>query len=174
MLIEEAAFIDPLMFKSVIVPIMGMCNVAVLAISTPDDQFNYFTELMNKKKPDGTPLFSIIDVGLTCRACVEKGELSCPHKVNRLPAWKNRGRQELVQSLLEDDVDLCMRETKGVIVSDKKFVFRDWLPAVEAKPRYQLQTPVNVVYVAIDPSGGGTQSDYAIVSMAHVHGRQVV
>lgn len=65
---------------------MGVANTAVLAISTPDDEFNHYSELMDLKAADGQPMFYNIHIGLSCEACTEAG-IPCPHNKAKLPAY---------------------------------------------------------------------------------------
>ena len=45
--LEEAAFMKEDIFLQIVSPLMGVDNTAVLAISTPDDEFGYYSELLN-------------------------------------------------------------------------------------------------------------------------------
>lgn len=105
-ILEEAAFIDPAMFNTVCVPLMGVGKTALLAISTPDDEFSYYSQLFEMKKPDGRSLFYTISIGLACNACLEAG-LQCGHLFHKLPAWKPMERQALVASILASNPDLA-------------------------------------------------------------------
>jgi len=63
--LEEAAFIDPNLFFKVVVPIHSVNNTSLIAISTPDDEFNYFSKLLELKRDDkDTPLFLTLQVWL--------------------------------------------------------------------------------------------------------------
>lgn len=80
-ILEEAAHMDKQVFFTVVVPLLGVKHTAVLAISTPDDEFNYYTQLLE------LGLFRCIKIGLTCDACEALG-LPCTHRIKRLPHWK--------------------------------------------------------------------------------------
>jgi len=71
---EEAAFMDPKVFKTVVVPLFGVVNTAVLAISSPDDESNYYSELLELKTKDGESFFEIIRIGLACVSCLDAGK----------------------------------------------------------------------------------------------------
>ena len=43
-ILEEAAHMNPDVFRQVVVPLMGVGGTAILAISTPDDEFNYYSK----------------------------------------------------------------------------------------------------------------------------------
>lgn len=90
--LEEAAFMNPELFFQVVVPLLGVKNTAVLAISTPQDEFNYYTELMALKDEKGASLFYSIVLGLVCDACKKTGE-ACNHLLAMSPDWKVSARQ---------------------------------------------------------------------------------
>ena len=168
---------DKNVFFSVVVPLLGVGGTAVLAISTPDDEFNYYTELLELKVGDNDePLFNVIKVGLACDACVELGKSSeCPHLVHELPHWKTYDRQVKMRKIMESDPELYTRENMGVVVSKKQFLFDPRLiKAFFAIPPFISTHGITDAHVAIDPSGGGSQSDYAICSAFNAHGRKVV
>jgi hypothetical protein len=71
---EEAAHMDPKVFKTVVVPLFGVVNTAVLAISSPDDDQNYYSELLELKTKDGQSFFKVIKIGLACDRCVDAGK----------------------------------------------------------------------------------------------------
>ncbi len=118
---------DEAVFHSVCVPLLSVNHTALLAISTPDDEFNFYSELFNLKTPTGESLFELLSIGLACETCMENG-LVCNHKLDRLPAWKSVERQELVQSILGQNRDLADRETRGVVKSGRREVFeKPWI-----------------------------------------------
>jgi hypothetical protein len=75
---------SPDLFFQVVVPLLGVKNTALLAISTPQDEFNYYTELMNMKDQFGEGLFFTIKLGLICAKCAKTGE-ACNHRLNMNP-----------------------------------------------------------------------------------------
>lgn len=67
------------------------------------------------------------------------------------------------------------RETRGVVASTKRFIVsEDQILSLKNRPLYEFPTKPDVLYTAIDPSGGGLGSDYAIKTMALSHGVPVV
>ena len=170
-ILEEAAFIDPKVFKTVVVPLMGVNKTAVIAISTPDDELNYYSSLMELKDEFGNSFFKTIRVGLSCDVCMAAG-IVCMHKLRRLPPWKSAARQRRIQKILEQDEILMKRETQGIIISTNcTYCFE--APIVNefvAREPYQFKFPLPVIYTAIDPGGGGVTSDYAIMSMGIENG----
>ena len=64
----------------------------VLGISTPLEANNFYSQLLQAKKPDGRPLFNVLEVTTLCEECIKAGKLQCPHKTE-LPSWKTSERQ---------------------------------------------------------------------------------
>lgn len=61
-IMEEAAYINPQVFYQVIVPLMGVGGTAILGISTPDNEFNYYSNLVDLKDNYGENIFLCIRV----------------------------------------------------------------------------------------------------------------
>jgi hypothetical protein len=74
----------PDVFYQVVVPLLGVKNTALLAISTPEGPFNYYTLLMEQKDQYGQDLFFIIRLGLICKAC-ERSGAACTHRLHMNP-----------------------------------------------------------------------------------------
>lgn len=165
---------NPQVFYQVVVPLLGVRHTAMLAISTPDDETNYYSELFNLKKEDGSCLFNLISIGLACATCLENA-LQCTHKLDKLPHWKSIERQHLVNTLLASNPDLADRETRGVVKSARRDLFeKQWIRALTARAPYSFSFKPDVIFMAIDPAGGGNMSDFAICSIAYEKGRHVV
>ncbi len=165
---------DPQVFYQVVTPLIGVDNTAVLAISTPDDEFNYYSELLELNDENGNPLFHCIKVGLQCQACIEANKV-CIHLLRKLPPWKSEGRAARVDAIMSANKEQNMRENRGVVISSRRYAFQsEWIKAFRERPRHPFTAPVKVLHMAIDPSGGGSMSDYAIVTCAREQGRVIV
>lgn len=92
-IVEEAAHITKEMFDTVLLPLMGVNNFSLLAIATPSDQYNHYSQLMDRTDEKGEPLFKTIRLGLVCGECLDRGVTEvCEHRADLLPPWKSRGR----------------------------------------------------------------------------------
>lgn len=115
-------------------------------------------QLVNAKRPDGDPLFKVVQVQLLCDACRLAGEISCVHRAS-LPSWKTGERQELVKTLMERNAEMYKREALGIITDSTREAFNG--EYVDRMARRESDVCVNVtgnqkeLYVAIDPAGGG-------------------
>jgi hypothetical protein len=165
-ILEEAAFVRPNVFSEVVAPVLLTENTALLAISTAQDEFNYYSRLLELKDAQGQPLFRVIRIGLACEACVEKGQgRQCKHRSREMPAWRSRDRQERIGAMVTGS-GAAERELLGLVAgSGYSFIFRQWVRELRERPRVtDWPRPPGVLYLAIDPSGGGALSDYALVT----------
>jgi hypothetical protein len=170
LILEEAAFISPNIFKNAVVPLIGVKNTAVLGISTPQDELNYYNQLME------SGFFKCIKIGLSCDDCLSKG-IKCPHKRERLPAWKPEEKQELIENFYGSGsagTKQMQRELYGQVASSKIFTLQHLSNKLATLPRIKIEKPVEVMHVGIDPGTGGEGSDYAMVSMVYYQGFYVV
>jgi hypothetical protein len=171
---EEAAFMNEEMFAKIIVPLLGVDKTAMLAISTPDDETNYYTVLMEVKGPNDKPLFKIIKIGMACESCEASG-IPCSHKIYRLPFWKPIARQEKLDAIYKDRPELFAREILGQVVSSKEYILDgNMIRSLRERPLYKFNNPTFVVHIGIDPSGGASASDYAISSVVYDNGNAVI
>lgn len=109
---------------------------------------------------------------MVCEACQRRGlELSCKHKLGQLPQWQQRGRHDDIQRLMKTagDESTYLVEMRGIIADGQK------KPAFDAGAvRELLEDPTRIwkpdggairhIFVALDPSGGGQRSEYAVTS----------
>jgi len=67
------------------------------------------------------------------------------------------------------------RETRGVVKSSRRDLFeKAWIQALADRDPYVFVYKPNVVYLAIDPAGGGSMSDFAVCSLAYENTHHVV
>jgi hypothetical protein len=157
-ILEEASRLDEAVFTEVCLPLLGVSNTSLIAISTPLEQNNFFSQLLMSKKPNGAPLFKTIQIELICAACKELKVLDCPHMASKLPSWKSIARGELVKTLMENNKDMWLREQAGVITTRDTAAF----DRISVDFAFANRFPFNLLvpqddrmYVSIDPSGGG-------------------
>ena len=91
-ILEEASRLDQAVFQEVVVPLLGVRDTALIGISTPLDENNFYSELVQSKKPDGEPLFNVVTIRLLCDVCEKAGVMHCPHNAD-VPPWKSSERQ---------------------------------------------------------------------------------
>lgn len=174
--IDEAAHISLDLFYETIVPILELTNTALLAISTPLDEFNYYSELFLKKDENGEDFFKTIKAGRICDDC---GRLpydimiKCDH-VPDGAHWKSVHKKRRLAALFEGDEARGLRELGGIMASDHTPCFQKKdIATLFDNERYTLQAPPEAIYVTIDPNGGGA-SDFGMAAGCFVDGRLIV
>ncbi len=163
---EEAAFMSLDVFFQVILPLLEMDTTALVAISTPLDGLNFYSEMFELKGADNRPLFNTLRVGLSCERCQKAGKATeCTHMKDIIPPWKSAAKFDMVKSVYGDRKDLLARESMGQITNDAASVFsQKQVDLLMRKPCWSLKNPAQYVFLGVDPNGGGT-SDFAIVTM---------
>jgi hypothetical protein len=159
-ILEEASRLDEEVFTEVCLPLLGVNNTSLVAISTPLEENNFFSQLLAAKKPNGSSLFKNLQIQLICNKCRSEKKLDCPHNANNLPRWKSAARNDLVKELMSGNRDMWLREQAGVITTKDTSAFDR--PSVEKafadENRWGLMRFVpddNTLFVSIDPAGGG-------------------
>lgn len=176
LILEEASRLDEAVFKEVVLPLLAVQDTVMLAISTPMDENNFYSVMLEMKKPNGELLFNVLQITLLCDACQKEGKIECPHK-NELPAWKSGERQEMIASLMANDRNLYIQENLGIVVKrdasafDKAGVDRFADPSSHFSVASGPSPPV--LYVCIDPAGGGP-SAFAIVACFFTTGGHLI
>lgn len=175
---EEASRLSTDVFYEVVVPLLGVNNTAVLGISTPLGEDNYYSALTGLKDENNLPLFKSLSVELVCPVCRKKDEsqMSCVHRMDVLPPWKSQGRQEKVKRIMASVPELFMQEAMGIVVSSRHGVFsKTQTENMGSGLRGKLDLePIVVeredpIFISVDPTGGGS-SKMALVSFAVVKG----
>ena len=152
-----------------------MDATALICISTPQDNLNFYSEMFTMKGPDQKSLFRSIQVGLACAECLAAGKGdSCTHNEDEIPPWKSREKFDLIKSLYGDRKDLLLRESVGAITEDQTSLFpTHWVDDMFDNPISLHTGGVKHVVVACDPNGGG-DSHMAIVSCVFMCGQMQI
>jgi hypothetical protein len=119
-------------------------------------------------------VFNQIRIGLACNTCIENN-VPCFCKVSALPSWKTVERNALTHKILAANPDTADRELRGIVKSSRRPLFdKPWIKALRERPAYRFERRPDCVFMAIDPSGGGNQSDFAMSSLVFENARHVV
>ncbi len=164
--IDEAAHIPVELFKETIVPMLELTGTSLLAISTPLDEFNYYSKLVEQKDEHGKPFFRTIKAGRICEDCSRlpyEQMLKCDH-VPDGAHWKNTHKLKRLKTLFEGDEARGIRELQGVAASDFTACFQKAdIEALFLQPLRTVRAMPRVIYVTVDPNGGG-MSKMGVVS----------
>jgi len=163
---EEAAFMALDVFFEVIVPLLEMDTTALIAISTPLDGMNFYSEMFELKGGDGKPLFNQLRIGMSCKKCQDAGKAAdCTHMASVVPPWKSAAKFDMVKAIYGDRKDILARESMGQITNDAASIFsQGMVEKLLAKQPWVLKSGAKYVFLGVDPNGGG-DSQMAIVTM---------
>jgi hypothetical protein len=123
--LDEAAHIDPNLFYKTIAPILQLKNTSLLALSSPEGNENYYSQLMNLKDKYDRPWFKVINKKFVCDECA-KGDrtkqLACDH-VPKTEHWISEEKSDRLSVLYGHMEGVGLREMKGMVVSDYQPAF---------------------------------------------------
>lgn len=199
LILEEAAFVTSTLMTQGILPMMREKRTRMFAISTPSTvSGSVFGGMMNLKDDGGAPLLKVINLSEMCDKCIEeqKTECNCKDHVLVTPPWIANEKELIVRKLYDslNAMDDLRRELSGISIQGdqmsafvvapmKKLSFllldkekKDgdenwaWVDARHIKACDRVRD----VYIAVDPSGGGGNSDTAIVTFTIIDKRTVV
>ena len=156
--LEEAAFMSMDVFYEIVTPLLEMQSTSLIAISTPQDSTNFYSELFELKDHEGNPMFNTIKISLICDKCMKSDKPEqCTHRTHLLPPWKSRAKLSMVREIYGDQTALLQRESLGAITQDAASVFpEEEITVTFAKALVDSPTMTpRTVYVSCDPTGGG-------------------
>jgi hypothetical protein len=163
---------DQRIYINTVLPVTGNRGVGTVAITTPGDDLNWFSFLSDIVDPTtGKLVFKTYFVGGACTVCQAAGKPEdCTHK--EMPPWKDEAVMNRMKAIM--NVESFNREIGGVITVDAKLFYAHYVEAFRKLPLHEWVLPPDIIFVAVDPAGGGSQSHYTITSMAVDQGRWVV
>ena len=137
---------------------LELTNTALLAISTPLDEFNYYSKLVEQKDENGEPFFRTVKAGRACDDCMRlpyDQMLKCDHKFDTAH-WKNPHKLKRLKVLFEGDEARGVRELIGMAASDYAACFqKEDIEKLFTNPLFNVQSRPDEIYITIDPNGGG-------------------
>jgi hypothetical protein len=175
--VEEATATSEAMLRQVLLPLMGVDGFALVAIATPGSEHNHYSQMMNLKDKTGQPLMMTIRTSLVCPACIDQGlNEACEHRLDLLPPWKSNAGMSKVRQILASDEFLNQRENLGVITdSAHYFIKPEWVNAMRDPSHVTVDTAnPRLIFIGIDPSGGGSASSWAMTAVYFQNGDCVV
>jgi hypothetical protein len=163
--IDEAAFMPAKQFTDNVLPILGNNNRAMIAISTPGDDANWYSQVLNVLVESISP-FRIIAKQLACIACRSLNrDVQCNHNKHLLPAYKNPEVTRIQKIILPENV--YMAEVQGIITATgTKLIDAKTVQKLRERVPYTFKS-TKVIWIGVDPSGGSQAgSRMALVAIA--------
>lgn len=144
-----------------------------MGITTPSTDTNFSSRHSNLRNAQGKLVTKTLMAGTACKSCRRmKLAASCTHSIK--PPWKTAAGIDEVKAILAHDPATFNREMQGVVAGDDIRIYAEFIYGFRKQDPYQIIYPVHVIWIFVDPAGGGDKSDFTIVSMAHENGREVV
>jgi hypothetical protein len=164
---------DPDFFKNTILPLTTNLHHATTAITTPDNELGWASEIQDVRGPDGKLVFKTYMSGGACALCRKLGKPEeCTHQ--RRPKWKDAKSTAKIRAVLGDDVNVFNREVMGTVTKDNIHIFEEYTTRLWKSPPHIPTLPLDSLSCFIDSAGGGTASDFVIETQAIDDGRDVV
>jgi hypothetical protein len=146
------------MFYETILPMLELTGTSLLAISTPLDEFNYYSKLVEQKDDHGKPFFKTVKAGRICDDCMRlpfEQMLKCDHVVDGAH-WKNAAKLKRLKALYEGDEARGARELGGVPMSSYTACFQKAdIEGLYLNPLRVTRAMPRCIYITVDPNGGG-------------------
>ena len=178
--VDEYQFTLPEFWTQHIWALTQVTSRVLICASTPGEPGSYMAAETNKIKntPHLYPESRVLDFSLVCQKHRDEDTpLLCRCKLENLPPWKNVAAIRQAQGQYGDgNTGDFIQEVLGEPVSSGTRIFDPKkLAAVFQSPpvSFHGRAQGNVIYVAVDPSGGG-ESEMAIASILYTADSQIV
>jgi hypothetical protein len=143
-----------------------MRYTSLLALSSPEGESNYFSELLRLTNDDGSLFFQVVDCFQICERCqkLERSKaIQCTHIKNNAH-WLSSSSIRKLKALYKNNPEDAMREFGGMVVSDYAPAFaKEEVARWFSRPRWVQDYCPPYIFITADPNGGGP-SHFSIVS----------
>jgi hypothetical protein len=150
--------VDPKLFYKTIVPILSMKNTALLCLSSPADDSNYYSSLMGLKKANGDDFFNVVNCFQICEPCRKlprEKQIYCTHVKSTTP-WLSQRKINDLKALYKNSPEDAIREFGGLVMSDHLPALRkEEVELAFSQDRVTTMSPPKYIFTSCDPTGGG-------------------
>lgn len=163
MVIDEIDFQDGGGLLEAVIPIFTQRKTALFVSSSMNTHqqsnglMSHWSQQIDERT--GKPIFDTITFESACDECYESGRgVNCPHLQYNVPAHQSDEKRSIINKLYPPDKrDTCFREVANVeSMSNMLFFTKEELKHIPGlMPRALPVGRVEVLYVSIDPNGGG-------------------
>lgn len=166
------------LFFKILIPLMARKDHYLVALTTPKHSNDHFSQMVATRKEDGKPYYNVITMGEPCEDCAEtQRPWECTHKRHEIASWKDPVRTDrwYMPYIVANKENILMQEQFSIGGMKDNLVFNtNLVNALDKRPPIVIDRPVDAIYLAIDPAGGGPGSDMSITAMAQYQSRFVV
>ena len=135
-----------------------MKNTALLCLSSPEGDSNYYSSLMGLKRPNGESFFQVINCFQICAKCLKLErvkQILCTHVKSTTP-WLSKRKINELKILYKASPEDAIREFGGIVVSDYLPALRkDEIEKSFKSDRITTLAPPKFIFTCCDPTGGG-------------------
>lgn len=182
--IDESDFVDYAFFIKTIVPLLLVCKMCMMLVTTLNNNPNVLYQKMFEQPlmPDGGTAFTQWIFKFMCDACKNIDAPSCDHQEETRPDWNPEENRKRVEHLLRNDRDVfevevnAMNTGLSTAVLNPRHVER--LFDRNTHMSRQLNEPYfypRTVYISVDPNAGKIRdtpgpptSNYAVISFYQI------
>ena len=188
MVIDEAAHVHKDTFFRVILPVVHVKNTVLICITSPEDENNWFSQVISYKDEDGKPLVFSAKFTHICERCAKLDPTKwrlCTHGSGANPTFKNRESNRKWGKVyrLAGNADADLRENFGVITAVGEPCFqREKIERAFDARRYIMEDPamtaadreIPCIFACIDPNGGGSNNSAIVIGYRNLRTQRVV
>lgn len=135
-----------------------MKNTALLCLSSPADDSNYYSSLLGLKKDNGDTFFNVVNCFQICEPCQKldrEKQILCTHVKNTAP-WLSSSKIRDLKALYKTNPEDAIREFGGMVMSDHLPALRkEEVEKAFAQERVVTLAPPKYIFTSCDPCGGG-------------------
>jgi len=166
--VDEIAFVKEVILEEVVCPLMMCENTSIMALTSPLDETNAASRLIDIKDPlTGEPVFLAMSSAM-CTPCLRDTSVRvCPHKRPRLPSQLSGAGVRAAKAILGDGSVKSRRELDGQMAGEREYLLRPYVEDLASRPRVVLRSPM-LVWTFVDPAPGNNQSDFGVLSIVRV------
>ena len=154
------------MFYLVILPVVSVFGTSVIAITSPEDDTNWFSRIIRFTDESGDPLVfshSFIPICKDCRRLSPQEMVMCNHKQGGIPKHKEKGKIYKFRSAYDQEglIEKDLQENWGEITRSANCAFNEIYVNLMMKSfikriqQEDIQYNIKRIHVCIDPNGGG-------------------
>ncbi len=161
---DEACFMRDKDAGVTVLPFMSFDCLPMVFLSSPSPHENFVRRLIEYRDDiTGKPKCSTMQVTQVCRPCLSDGLVQCSHVMGAEPPWKsNTQDMKFLSSIYNSSAGGY--ELGGIGDISKRPAFApEVLAAFRDARHFVVREQPIAAMLAIDPCGGGAQSDCAIV-----------
>ena len=161
---DEACFMKDRDAFATVLPFMSFDSLPMVFLSSPNPEENFVKRLIEYRDiVTGAVKCNAVRVRQVCSACSRMDLIQCAHVEGADPPWKSNTQDlQFLSSIYTGTMGGY--ELGGMDDSTKRPAFNPvTVASLRDSPTYKLVQVPEAAMIAIDPCGGGAQSDCAIV-----------